>query len=366
MAQVRLRPAAHVALAAAVLAGLAACGDARTAAAPDPLPVLAADATVPATPGAPRACTGPATALAPSTVVPIVENATPALPVAVADARGKTVNVASAERVLALGGSGTLATTVHALGLGKRLVGRDNATLLPELIDLPTVTSGAHELSAEAILNLRPDLVLLDPQVGPPETIGQLESSGIAVLAIAGEPRAAAIGAQIGQVAAAFGLADLGAKLAQRVDAELAAVRRRVAALVPADSAQRLRMAFLYLRGSSGTYVWLGRDSGADELIATLNGVDVAAEAGIPSRTPLNAEAVVAVAPQLLLVMTAGLQSVGGVEGLKKVVGIAETEVARTGCVVDVPDHLVLAFGPMYPAVLDALVAAVYERAAPA
>jgi len=99
---------------------------------------------------------------------------------------------------------------------------------------------------------------------------------------------------------------------------------------------------------------------------SSLNGVDVAKEQNIPSRTPMNAEAVAKANPQLVLLMAKGLESVGGADGLKQVVGIANTEVGKTGCSVDVPDHLALAFGPMYPKVLDALVTAVYEQAAPA
>ncbi|MGQ0464065.1 MAG: ABC transporter substrate-binding protein [Sporichthyaceae bacterium] len=366
----RQRRAAVAGLAAlALAAGTSACtGDEKADAAPaapveQQAPVVAAGN--PAATGTARACKGPASVAAPATPAKIAEKSTPVLPATVTDSTGAQIEISSAERVIAVGGSGTLATTMYLLGLGDRLVGRDAATLIPELQDLPQVTVNAHELSGEGILKLNPDLMLIDGGVGPPEVIEQVKASGVPVVSLPTVPGAAGIGPQIKTAAAAFGLSDLGNQLAARVETELAAVNARVATLVP-DSSQRLRMAMLYLRGQSGVYTWLGAGSGADELIKTLNGVDVAVEQNIPSRTPLNAEAVAKANPQLVLLFAKGLESVGGAEGLKKVVGIANTEVGKTGCAVDVPDHLVLAFGPMYPAVLNALVTAVYEQAAPA
>jgi iron complex transport system substrate-binding protein len=360
-----VRRSAVGALAALALAlSSAACtGDGATdtapVAAPAPLPV--APAAQPDSGGG-SGCPGPASVAAPPTVEPISVGATPALPTTVTDVTGKQFKVTSAERILAVGGSGTLATTVYALGLGDRLVGRDHVTMLPELAHLPVVTVNAHELSGEAMLGLNPDLVLAEPTAGPPEVLTQLERSGIPVVRIATPPAAAAIAPQIKEVAAVFGRGDLGDRLADRVLQELAAVQQRVAATLAATKGERLRMAFLYLRGNRGVYVWLGAGSGADELIRSLDGHDIAEELRIPSRTPLTAEAIVAAQPQLILVMTSGLESVGGVEGLRSVVGIGETEAGRGGCVIDLPDHLALAFGPMYPKLLDSLVSAVHER----
>ncbi len=341
----------------ALAMSMSACGatdTVETAAAAAPIQPVAA--VQPA-----ATCAGPATVAAPPTVLPIAQQATPVLPTTITDATGAPVEVRSAERILAVGGSGTLATTVYALGLGHRLVGRDAVTLLPELADLPQVTVNAHELSAEKMLELAPDLVLADPSAGPPEVIDQLRSSGIPVVTIATPPAAAAIGHQIREVAAVFGLTELGDRLAQRVGTELSAVQQRIDALTPADGQPGLRTAFLYLRGASGLYMWLGAGTGADELIRALHGTDVADTAR--SRTPLNAEAVAAAQPQRLLLMSRGLASVGGVEGLRSVAGIGQTEAGRTGCIVDLPDHLALAFGPMFPAVLDALVTAVHGQA---
>ncbi len=46
--------------------------------------------------------------------------------------------------------------------------------------------------------------------------------------------------------------------------------------------------------------------------------------------------------------------------------GIGQTDAGRNRCVVDMIDYQVLSFGPQFPATLDALATAIYEKAAPA
>jgi iron complex transport system substrate-binding protein len=333
---------------------------------PDTVPFVDSAQTSTPSADAGRICTGPATATAPITITPVVTDPKPALPATVTDSFGKQVTVKSADRILALSSTGTLATTVYALGLGKHLVGRDMGTIIPDLVSLPVVVQNGHEINAEAVLGLNPDLVLLDPSIGPHEVKDQLVAAGVHVVNVATEPGAAGIDPGIMAVANAVGLPEAGNQLAARTDNELATVRQKIAAEVPTDPAQRMRMAFLYLRGTAGVYTWLGKGSGADDLINTLNGIDVTTQQGIPSRTPLNAEAVAAANPTLILAMTRGMESVGGVDGMRKVSGLGDTKAGQVGCVVDMNDAQILSFGPMYPATLGALADAVYQRAAPA
>lgn len=356
----RVRLGAALALTAA---GLAACGGSGH-------PSMAttgirSDATPSTATAAARTCTGPATATAAPSVTPIAQDTTPVLPVSYTDVRGKQIEIDAADRVLALDVAGTLGTTVFALGLGDRLIGRDVSTGIPELADLPVVTHNGHELNAEAILDIDPDLILTDYGIGPLEVQLQLEESGIPVVILSDQRNRTTIAPQIREVAEVFGVPELGEQLADRVEADIAAVEARIALEVPSDPAERLRMAFLYMRGNAGVYSWLGKGSGADDLIASLRGVDVASELGIPASRPINAEGLVKSDPDLFLMMSHGLESVGGVTGLQEVPGVADTDAGRSGCVVDMVDYQVLSFGPQFPATLDALATAIYDKAAP-
>lgn len=347
--------------------GLAACASDE-----DPLTETtgnAVDVSAQSTPAAggsnPRACTNSATAEADPSIAPIATGTTPNLPVTYTDSRNKQVDITAAGRVLALDVAGTLATTVYALGLGDRLVGRDVSTGIPELADLPVVTHNGHELNGEAILDLDPDVILTDYGIGPLEVQLQIEDSGIPIVILSDQRNRSTIAPQIREVAKVFGVAELGDQLAKRVESDIAAAEAEVERLAPSDPAERLRMAFLYMRGAAGVYSWLGKGSGADDLIASLKGIDVAGELGIPASRPINAEGLVQADPDLFLMMSHGLESVGGVTGLQDVPGVADTDAGRNGCVVDMIDYQVLSFGPQFPATLRAMTKAVYEQAAP-
>jgi len=72
-------------------------------------------------------------------------------------------------------------------------------------------------------------------------------------------------------------------------------------------------------------------------------------------------EALIAANPDLILVMTDGLESVSGVDGLiaeKPAVGL--TRAGENRRFVDMADGEMLSFGPRTPLVLDALARAIY------
>ena len=118
---------------------------------------------------------------------------------------------------------------------------------------------------------------------------------------------------------------------------------------------------FLYVRGSAGVYYIFGEGSGADTLIETIGGVDVAGEIGWQGMKPMTAEAIVQAAPDVLLMMTDGLESVGGIDGLiERIPAIASTPAGQHKRVIDMADGDVLSFGPRTPQIVDALARALW------
>ncbi|NDA54304.1 MAG: ABC transporter substrate-binding protein, partial [Actinobacteria bacterium] len=116
-----------------------------------------------------------------------------------------------------------------------------------------------------------------------------------------------------------------------------------------------LRVAFLYVRGTASVYLLGGSGSGADEIVAAAGGVDVGALNGLAAFTPLTAEAIVQADPDVLLVMTRGLESVGGIDGLLALPGVSSTRAATTRAVIAVDDDLLLSFGPRTGALIERL-----------
>ncbi len=75
-------------------------------------------------------------------------------------------------------------------------------------------------------------------------------------------------------------------------------------------------------------------------------GVDVSQSMGIDDSAPISAEAILAAAPDVLVVPAASLESVGGVEGLLEIGGLGQTPAGQNGRVLAYDDQLLLGNGP--------------------
>lgn len=313
----------------------------------------------------PKATTGPSTAtLADDDVSVLVEPGAPALPVTVTshDLTGDTrQTVADTSRVLALDISGALSATVWGLGQGSRLVGRDVSSTFDQVKKLPVVTQDGHSINAEAVLALNPTLVITDGTIGPTDVVSQLRTAGVTVVYVENEPTLDGASDMASKVGMILGIPAAGAEMkqivAKRIDQTIAEIHR----IRPDATADRLRIAFLYLRGSSGIYYLLGEGTGADALATSLGGIDVAEQIGWEGARPMTDEALVKADADLYLVMTDGLASVGGVDALlADKPAVALTTAGANRRFVDMADGQILSFGPRTPDVLAALAWAVY------
>ena len=316
----------------------------------------------------PRAHEGPSTAVLPDAAIvpldPRPEQVLPATVVSHGNAGDREVVIDDTSRLLGLDLAGSIAATIQGLGFGDALVGRDVSTTFPGSEDLPLVTTGGHTINAEAVLALRPSLVITDGTIGPRDVIEQLREAGIDVVFVDTEPSFAGAEQLARQVAAALGAPEGGDRLAADIRDSVAVKAAEIAAIAPADAADRVRILFLYLRGGAGVFYLFGEESGADELIGGLAAVDVAAEIGWTGMRPMTDEALVAADPDLVLVMTDGLASAGGVDGLlASHPALALTTAGQHRRFVDMADGVVLGFGPRTASVLDALARAVYAPA---
>jgi iron complex transport system substrate-binding protein len=158
---------------------------------------------------------------------------------------------------------------------------------------------------------------------------------------------------KIKELGAALG-APQSAALLQKVLAET--VDGTMAGATSAD--KQLKVAFLYLRGTSSIYLVGGQSSGADYLINATGAIDIGAKQLAKPFTPLTAETMAQLNPDLILVMIEGLESVGGVSGLVELPGIAQTNAGKNRQVVAVDDSLLLSFGPRTPSLIEKLAAA--------
>ena len=244
------------------------------------------------------------------------------------------------------------AELIAAMGYQDNLVGRDIASSTKELTDVPLVTSG-HQVIPETIISLQPTLVIIDDATGPSSAITKLEKAGIRVVKISQSWNLADLVIKIEEIGSALGTPRSAVRLRNLISE---AVDGNLVGAINAD--QRLKIAFLYLRGTSSIYLVGGKGSGADFLIEATGAVDVGAQKLSKPFTPLTAETMAQLNPDLILVMIGGLESVGGVSGLVELPGIAQTAAGKNRQVVAVDDSLLLSFGPRTPSLITQLATA--------
>ena len=188
-----------------------------------------------------------------------------------------------------------------------------------------------------------------------------MRDAGIPVVVVDSDRGLDNVADLIHQVADPLGVPAAGDALAERTQQQIDDVTAQIAKVAPADAGDKLRMVFLYVRGQSGVYYMFGEGSGADSLIDAIGGYDVADEIDWNGMKPLTDEGLVAAQPDLVLMMTGGLESAGGVDGLlERLPALAQTPAGQHRRFVDMDDSQILGFGPITASVLDALAVATY------
>jgi iron complex transport system substrate-binding protein len=245
-----------------------------------------------------------------------------------------------------------VAEIIQSLNAQAIIVGRDISSPEDSLADIPIVTSG-HQVLPEKVIALKPDLVLIDASTGPKAAIDTIKAAGISVVETPESWSLKDLPIKVRAVGQAIGAQDQAEELVKQLNQSLNASAVK----------NSPRVAFLYLRGTSSVYLIGGAGSGADSLLTAIGAIDVGAQTLDRPFNTLTAESLAALNPDVILVMSKGLESVGGIEGLLKLPGVAQTAAGKNSAVIDVDDSLLLSFGPRTPSLVDALAKALIKVA---
>jgi iron complex transport system substrate-binding protein len=254
------------------------------------------------------------------------------------DATGRTFEADTA-RVITLGGD--LTEIAFALGEADRLVAVDTSSIHPAdaVAELPKV-GYVRRLSAEGVLSLGPTLILASADAGPPEVVEQLRAAGVAFATVPGEDSVEGAKEKIRFLGEVFDAGERADDLVRQIELDLLEAQLYLDA-VDADAAPQVM--FVYARGAGSLQV-SGTATGAHAMIE-LAGAENAVT-GYEGYKPLTAEAAVTAAPDALLFMSSGLESLGGIAGLADVPGLALTPAYQDERIVAMDGLYLLGFGP--------------------
>ncbi len=242
-------------------------------------------------------------------------------------------------RLASIGGAVT--ETIYALGMADHIVAVDSTSLYP-----PAALREKHNLgymralSAEGVLSIEPSAILMIDGAGPPAVVDQLRRSAVPVVAVDGANTPAAVSGRARYLGQVLDVPDRGEALARSIAdgfARLAAARQLVR--------QPARVMFI-LSLRKGRPLAAGRDTAADAMIALAGAQNVLS--GFTGYKALTDEAVIAAAPQVVLMMEAGDASATPASVLA-MAAFRTTPAGQRNAVIAIDGETLLGFGPRTP-----------------
>jgi iron complex transport system substrate-binding protein len=259
-------------------------------------------------------------------------------------------HAAKARRIVSVGGA--LTEIVFALQASADLVGVDTTSLYPESAQkLPSV-GYARSLSVEGVLALAPTQVIATEDAGPPAVLRQLSASGITVTVLAANHRFEGLNERIKRIGELTGRAAQATAMQQTLQQEWAHARTQVAQ----RTTNPARVLFVLAHTPSQIMV-AGANTSAQAMLDYVGAIN--AINGFTGYKPLTPEAVIAAQPDIVLLTDQGLKAAGGVDGILKLPGLAQTAAGRNRRFISLEAMFLLGFGPRLPAAVSTLDAAI-------
>ncbi|KGE87008.1 MAG: hemin ABC transporter substrate-binding protein [Phaeodactylibacter xiamenensis] len=243
----------------------------------------------------------------------------------------------SYERLVSL--SGSVTELLYELGQGDKIVGIDVTSTYPaaQVAQLPKL-GHVRQLNVEALLSLQPDLVLAERTDEASAALQQLEAAGVEVLWLDGSFTLDKPLAQAEQISEKLGLNEELMRLRQTYEADKAKLQQARQAMEETP-----KVLFIYARGK-GSLMVAGKNTAASAMIELAGGQN--AVQSFEGFRALSAEGLMEAQPEVLLLFDSGLQSLGGVEGLLQIPGLAQTPAGQQGHIIGMDGLYLLGFTP--------------------
>lgn len=242
-----------------------------------------------------------------------------------------TVN-SDARRIVSINGAVT--EIIAALGHENELVGVDVTSTFPESVKNTAKDLGhVRSLSIENIVALKPTMILATEKDMSPELAEKIKNAGIESHIFPQEFSVEGSKKLISDVAGVLKHDDF-KSITDKIDADLKKVQ-------PIKKAPKVL--FIYARGA-GTLMVAGKNTPVEKAIAIAGGQNAITE--FEDFKPLTPESLIKGNPDVILLFTSGLESLGGVDGLMKIQGIAQTNAGKNKKVIAIDGALLSGFGP--------------------
>ena len=240
-----------------------------------------------------------------------------------------------AQRIITAGSSST--EIVCRLGLCDNIVATDRTSLYPpQMQSLPSI-GYRSSITAEGIISLDPEILILEKGYVSDVILEQVKNAGQKVLVVENNSNLEDTKLRITQIAQALDKVKEGKDLIAEMEKDLAELKSKVDA-----TSERPTVLCVYARGAGNMSV-AGTGTGfmLIELAGTKNAVPE-----IDGYKPLNAEALINANPDYLLFFESGLGGLGGIDGVLKIPGVAQTTAGKKRQIISIDGVKLTNWGP--------------------
>lgn len=206
--------------------------------------------------------------------------------------------IKSDNRLVTIGGSVT--DIVFALGEGDLVVAVDQSSTLPEKVkDLPQA-GYVRAISAEGILSMLPTKILASSDIGPPNVISQLESSGVEFKIFNSPKSFKDVIELVDEISTFLNVEERGLRLKEKLISDQNKINKMKKKLKDSPS-----IAFFMNPSNSGNYNAAGSGTRADYLIDFIGGINVFKDSFI-RYNKINKETILDYNPDIIFVASTG------------------------------------------------------------
>lgn len=245
---------------------------------------------------------------------------------------------APARRLIAVGGAMT--EVVYALGAESLLVATDTTSLYPEAATRTPKVGYLRQLSAEGLLSLQPDVIVGSGEAGPAVVLEQVRSAGVRVELVPTTHNFEEVLRKVALVGTVTGKQTQADALAKQLRSEWEQVAQAV-------SLTKRKPRALFILSHSGSPMVAGQKTAADALLQFAGAHNAVQQ--FEGYRPLTAEAMAAIAPEVIVNSTLGIEALGGVEKFWQRPELALTPAFRRKALVTMEASHLLGFGPRLP-----------------
>ncbi|WP_343622812.1 heme/hemin ABC transporter substrate-binding protein [Flavobacterium lindanitolerans] len=230
--------------------------------------------------------------------------------------------------------NGAVTEIIAALGHEKEIVGVDVTSTYPETVKTTAKDLGhVRSITIESIVALKPTVIIGTDKDMSPELAEKIKAAGIEAHILTQDFSPEGTKKLIADVAGIIKNTDFKA-LTDKIDADLAKIQ---------PIAKAPKVLFIYARGA-GTLMVAGKNTPVEKTIALAGGQNAVTE--FDDFKPLTPESLIKGNPDVILLFTTGLQSLGGVDGLLKIQGVEKTNAGKNKKIIALDGALISGFGP--------------------